>query len=351
MRAARRGSPVKILSISQQEEKLEIHEGALVGVLDKIEKEAPGVDIAVLSVVGAFRMGKSFLLDLFLRYLRCPEEERSSRDWVHRERPLEGHCAVDCDDAGTDGGGFSWRGGSQRMTTGCWMWSEPFFLNVPGGAPGEKMALLILDTQGMFDGETSQKLTATIFGLTTMLSSLLVYNVSKQIQEDNLQHLQLFLEYGRLAHDSAAEATAISAGAAATSTAGATKVAAVSATESSKEADAGAAAAAAAAADRSAGASASASASASPPPFQHLAFLVRDWQNFDYDEEDAEEVRVATRIAAMETYFSEVMSTEGREHADLREPREQLKSVFDRVSCFLLPHPGLQIPRPKYNGE
>lgn len=32
----RRGVPVKIISISQQEEKLELHEGALIGVLDKV---------------------------------------------------------------------------------------------------------------------------------------------------------------------------------------------------------------------------------------------------------------------------------------------------------------------------
>jgi hypothetical protein len=32
----RRGCPVKIISISQQEEKLELHEGALIGVLDKV---------------------------------------------------------------------------------------------------------------------------------------------------------------------------------------------------------------------------------------------------------------------------------------------------------------------------
>jgi hypothetical protein len=78
---------------------------------------------------------------------------------------------------------------------------------------------------------------------------------------------------------------------------------------------------------------------------------VRDWQNFEYEEEVAPDARIAARMEAMEVYFSDVMSTEGREHADLREPREQLKSVFESVSCFLLPHPGLQIPRPKYNGK
>ena len=64
---------------------------------------------------------------------------------------------------------------------------------------GEKLAVLLMDTQGMFDNETTMTLTAQIFGLSTLVSSFQIYNVDKRIQEDNLQHLALFSEYGRLA--------------------------------------------------------------------------------------------------------------------------------------------------------
>ncbi|RYY75882.1 hypothetical protein EON63_19010, partial [archaeon] len=74
------------------------------------------------------------------------------------------------------------------------MWSEPIFRTIQG----EPVAVLLMDTQGMFDNETSMTLTAQIFGLSTLVSSLLIYNVDKRIQEDNLQHLALFSEYGRI---------------------------------------------------------------------------------------------------------------------------------------------------------
>uniref|UniRef100_A0A2K5K657 GB1/RHD3-type G domain-containing protein n=1 Tax=Colobus angolensis palliatus TaxID=336983 RepID=A0A2K5K657_COLAP len=56
-----------------------------------------------------------------------------------------------------------------------------------------------MDTQGAFDSQSTIKDCATVFALSTMTSSVQVYNLSQNIQEDDLQHLQLFTEYGRLA--------------------------------------------------------------------------------------------------------------------------------------------------------
>ena len=67
---------------------------------------------------------------------------------------------------------FAWRGGQERQTTGIWMWSEPF-LRYPRGS-SEQVAVLLMDTQGMFDNETSMALTAQIFGLSTFVSSFQV---------------------------------------------------------------------------------------------------------------------------------------------------------------------------------
>ncbi|XP_073950070.1 atlastin-like [Choristoneura fumiferana] len=138
--------------------------------------------VVVVSVAGAFRKGKSFLLDFFLRYLQHTYNLGESGDWLGSEdAPLEG---------------FSWRGGSERDTTGLLLWSQPFKATLSNG---EKAVILLMDTQGTFDSESTVRDNATVFALSTMLSSVQIYNLSQNIEEDDLQHLQLFTEYGRLA--------------------------------------------------------------------------------------------------------------------------------------------------------
>ncbi|XP_033126667.1 atlastin-2-like [Anneissia japonica] len=169
------GVPLQVVKVTD-DHTFELCEDVLESIL--LQDHVKGKKVVVLSVAGAFRKGKSFLLDFFLRYL----SERGSEDWMgSNDEPLTG---------------FSWRGGSDRETTGIWMWSDVFIC--PG--PNDKdVAVLLMDTQGAFDTESTVKDCATVFALSTMLSSVQVYNLSMNIQEDDLQHLQLFTEYGRLA--------------------------------------------------------------------------------------------------------------------------------------------------------
>lgn len=140
-------------------------------------------------MAGAFRKGKSFLLNFFLRYLKYRSrfnelgvsDDNFEDGWLNSEPSLKG---------------FSWRGGGERDTNGVIMWSEPFIVC---DRNGEEIAVLLMDTQGSFDSMSTVKDCATIFALSTMISSIQIYNVSQNIQEDDLQHLHLFTEYGRLA--------------------------------------------------------------------------------------------------------------------------------------------------------
>lgn len=92
--------------------------------------------------------------------------------------------------------GFKWRGGRKPETNGIWMWSEIFTHDY---ANGERVAIILIDTQGIFDSRTSMRECVTIFALSTLLSSVQCFNLMQNIKEDDLQHLELFTEYGRLA--------------------------------------------------------------------------------------------------------------------------------------------------------
>jgi len=184
--------PLQIVSTGEDEENaFNFNEENLESILSKIP---PNTKVAVLSVVGAFRTGKSFLLTFFLRYLRYGNVDDLSLNWM-TEHP---DSAGDSDNL-SNTEGFKWRGGQERQTTGIWMWSEPFIRKV-SHCP-ESIAIVLMDTQGMFDNEATMSLTARIFGLSTLVSSFQVYNIDKRLQEDNLQHLALFSEYGRMALD------------------------------------------------------------------------------------------------------------------------------------------------------
>lgn len=278
--------PLQIVSIGTEDDKFafEFHEAKLNSIMRKIP---PGWKVSVVSVVGAFRTGKSFLLTWFLAYLRQLKESGSTeklssgdKKWFEKIETIENDA-------------FHWRGGSERNTTGIWMWSVPHFVK----KGGENMAVLIVDSQGMFDNETTMSLTASIFGLSTLLSSYQIYNVDKRIQEDNLQQLALFSEYARLAVEG-------------------TDSAAAAKTDDDEEA---------------------------PKPFQTMEFLVRDWQHFE-DEEDYDRME-----EEMNEYMEKVISE--REAKDLQETREQIQACFEKTTCFGLSHPGMAVIKKNFKGE
>lgn len=62
-----------------------------------------------------------------------------------------------------------------------------------------KVCVLLMDTQGAFDSQSTVKDCATVFALSLMISSVHVYNIMQNLQEDDLQHLHLFTEYGKIA--------------------------------------------------------------------------------------------------------------------------------------------------------
>lgn len=242
MSSATSPQALQIVSIGTEENSyaFQFHEERLNEIVTRIPTD---FKISIVSVVGAFRTGKSFLLTWFLRYLQLHDEtEKVPAGWYKKVETLGNDSHHDA---------FEWKAGSERNTTGIWMWSHPHLV------PSKKMAILLVDTQGMFDHETTMALTASIFGFSTLLSSYQIYNVDKRVQEDNLQQLALFSEYARTAMDAKA-------------------------TESK--------------------------------PFQKIEFLVRDWQHFE--EEDS----IQDMETSMNQYLDKVMSErDAKDLKDTRE--------------------------------
>ncbi|XP_068922294.1 atlastin-3 isoform X2 [Petaurus breviceps papuanus] len=256
--------PVQIVLVNKEQHSFELDEKALTDVL--LQDHVRDLDVVVVSVAGAFRKGKSFFLDFLLRYL-YNQKEGNLRHWLGDEHePLTG---------------FSWRGGSDPETTGIQIWSEIFIVEKPDG---KKVAVILMDTQGAFDSQSTVKDCATIFALSTMTSSIQIYNLSQNIQEDDLQQLQLFTEYGRLAMDEISE-----------------------------------------------------------KPFQMLMFLIRDW-SFPYEYSYGLE-------GGME-FLEKRLQVKEQQHEEIQNVRNHIRSCFTSVSCFLLPHPGLQVATsPTFDGK
>ena len=213
------------------------------------------------------------------------------------------------------------------MTTGIWLWSRPFILPLPGSPSGERVAVFLMDTQGMFDSETTQMLTTSIFGLSTLISSYQVYNLVKQVQEDQLQHLVLFTEYGRRVLESQQQQQEHPGKGRAASKRDRAKGAEAAVTNGDLGNDATAASAAQAA---------EATAAAALPPFQRLELLVRD---------AVIRTRDVQETAALRAEFAEHLSgILGKKHnQDLVTVREHIHACFDRLSLFMLPHPGFKV--------
>ena len=73
--------------------------------------------IALISVAGAFRKGKSFLLNFFVAYLEHLQKGGKG-EWFDETTVLDK---------------FNWRGGSVRDTNGIFIWSVPYTLKDQNG--------------------------------------------------------------------------------------------------------------------------------------------------------------------------------------------------------------------------
>ncbi|XP_052715327.1 atlastin-1-like isoform X2 [Crassostrea angulata] len=181
-----KGEPLQIIEVTDKKSGgdiihgLELNEENLKRILlHPFVKDLP---VVIISITGAFRKGKSFLLGFFIKYLEAQESV-----WLKENDKIKG---------------FEWRGGTERVTSGILIWSKPFLCQ---DKFGKRFAVLLMDTQGIFDRESTMNDSARIFALSSLISTVQIYNIMQQLQEDDLKNLKFFTEFGKLVTETYSE--------------------------------------------------------------------------------------------------------------------------------------------------
>ena len=86
---------------------------------------------------------------------------------------------------------FESKASTELITTGFWL-SKPILVRKDDG---KELAVLLMDTQSVFDGNLSTDDSNRIFWICLLLSSSLIINLGSNLGEDFLTKLKPFLEY------------------------------------------------------------------------------------------------------------------------------------------------------------
>lgn len=309
--------PLQILTIDENDnvemlcENLEIISNSL--------KAENAQYVSIISVMGTYRTGKSFLLDLLMRYLRHRAAKEEQMTNVSEEigssqpaRRFHQEWSVDCAEKGVtlplpewvkegdsnrisegadgreDDRGFGWRGGKEKCTSGIWLWRKPFIFV---DSRGRRIGVLLMDTQGAWDSKMSADVSATYFGLTALLSSKLIYNIQNRVEEDKISNLDYFTSF---AEKACGEINYVGDGKA---------------------------------------------------PFGLLQLLIRDWSSYE------EGWNLAKCKEQMEDHMYDHLDPARLNDTASKERVERLQKCFHKLDCFGLVHPGLKVTKTNYRGE
>ena len=156
------------------------------GPLDRIEVDKKSLStilercgqskVAVISITGQGRQGKSFLLNFIKQY--CTSSWNDSQDWM---RDIDQESC------------FKFSSGYEAVTNGLVMWSHPIFVTIQE----ERVALLLVDCQGLFDTQTTRRGNKILCTLCTLMSSLLLLNIRSPFNESHLEYFTEMFDFGQ----------------------------------------------------------------------------------------------------------------------------------------------------------
>ena len=89
---------------------------------------------------------------------------------------------------------FAISAGTERNTRGILFWNKPYVITQLNG---EKMCVLIMDTQGLWDPYTGNEFNCSIFGLSTLLSSYVIFNQMGNMNTNELNQFSVLTKFSR----------------------------------------------------------------------------------------------------------------------------------------------------------
>jgi len=153
-----------------------LNESALRQVLGN--EQVKNLPVVVISINGRKRTGKSFMLTQIVKYLY----QKNDREWVN----------------GMVNGNFKWAGGRARVTFGINVWTEPIIIEMNESGQNKKIAVVLLDCQGLFDPNTPKEQECKLLALSALLSSVFIFNDNTGLSEEILSYLNEYAEYAKL---------------------------------------------------------------------------------------------------------------------------------------------------------
>ncbi|CAG2105195.1 unnamed protein product [Medioppia subpectinata] len=135
--------------------------------LNKLCDQLGNRPLAVINVVGKSRTGKSFMLNYLGRYIMKKLQHKIA---ARSATPLTG---------------FEWNNDSDLVTNGIWF-SQPLIVTKESG---EELAIILVDTQGLYDKNFPVSDSSAIVGLSLLMSSLLIFNVFSDLEGKTGQRL------------------------------------------------------------------------------------------------------------------------------------------------------------------
>ncbi|XP_067930554.1 atlastin-3-like [Watersipora subatra] len=174
-----RGEAICIATIDPNEAKASLNYNAISKILKKRD-EVKGLPTAVLSIAGVARSGKSFLLNLLVSLLEHLEKTNDADSWQTSNLTISG---------------IKWARSEAAVTQEIWMWDRPIIVK----RRNTKVAVLLVDTQGIGDNTRDQSVDMLIMYLSLHISTVQLLNVWKYPTANEFRLLKHFADYKELA--------------------------------------------------------------------------------------------------------------------------------------------------------